>query len=580
MMKARKAENRAEFAHGNLSENELRLLFDNMISAFSYYRMVYDAQGNPVDYVFLAVNRAFERDTGMTRDQLIGRSVKSIYPETEQYWIDSFGRVAKTGVAENITNYSSVFQKWYSILAYSPQKDCVAITVSDITQYYLQRESLSDTVQALRVQKEENYRLAHVEPISGLPNRACLYEAFAMRVTQTPKEHFAIAIFTPDNLSELLGSYGSVLSDRIMRAIAIRLTEHFPAPDSFFSMTGTDLVMLLSTSGNAAHTQKELSRVIEVIRLPVEVDGAQFYLSARCGVASYPSDGVAREDLIMKANLALYQEKRTGHSVMFFSEQIAEGLLRRIRIRNALPKALVQGEFELYFQPQIQPFSDRVLGFEALLRWHSPELGEVAPLDFIGVAEESRMILPIGTWVLQNACATLHELNRQYNADFFIAVNVSGIQLYSDTFVEEVLAILKENGLSPHLLELEITESVLLSQERGTIQKLNMLYTHGVRIALDDFGTGFSSLGMLKDLKITTLKIDKSFVQDKKNLALMEMMIRLGHIIGTQTVAEGVETEEQMHQARRLGSERVQGFLTARPMPLSALKSYISSRTE
>ena len=580
MMKARKAENRAEFAHGNLSENELRLLFDNMISAFSYYRMVYDAQGNPIDYVFLAVNRAFERDTGMTRDQLIGRSVKSIYPETEQYWIDSFGRVAKTGVAEHITNYSSVFQKWYSILAYSPQKDCVAITVSDITQYYLQRESLSDTVQALREQKEENYRLAHVEPISGLPNRACLYEAFAMRVTQTPKEHFAIAIFTPDNLSELLGSYGSVLSDRVMRAIATRLTESFPNPNSFFSMTGTDLVMLLSISGNAAHTQKELSRVIEAIRLPVEVDDAQFYLSARCGVASYPSDGVTREDLIMKANLALYQAKRTGHSVMFFSEQIAEGLLRRIRIRNALPKALVQGEFELYFQPQIQPFSDRVLGFEALLRWHSPELGEVAPLDFIGVAEESRMILPIGTWVLQNACATLHELNRQYNADFFIAVNVSGIQLYSDTFVEEVLAILKENGLSPHLLELEITESVLLSQERGTIQKLNALYAHGVRIALDDFGTGFSSLGMLKDLKITTLKIDKSFVQDKKNLALMEMMIRLGHIIGTQTVAEGVETEEQMHQARRLGSERVQGFLTARPMPLSALKSYISSRTE
>ena len=568
MMKARKAENRAEFAHGNLSENELRLLFDNMISAFSYYRMVYDAQGNPIDYVFLAVNRAFERDTGMTRDQLIGRSVKSIYPETEQYWIDSFGRVAKTGVAEHITNYSSVFQKWYSILAYSPQKDCVAITVSDITQYYLQRESLSDTVQALREQKEENYRLAHVEPISGLPNRACLYEAFAMRVTQTPKEHFAIAIFTPDNLSELLGSYGSVLSDRVMRAIATRLTESFPNPNSFFSMTGTDLVMLLYTSGNAAHTQKELSRVIEAIRLPVEVDDAQFYLSARCGVASYPSDGVTREDLIMKANLALYQAKRTGHSVMFFSEQIAEGLLRRIRIRNALPKALVQGEFELYFQPQIQPFSDRVLGFEALLRWHSPELGEVAPLDFIGVAEESRMILPIGTWVLRNACATLHELNRQYNADFFIAVNVSGIQLY------------KENGLSPHLLELEITESVLLSQERGTIQKLNALYAHGVRIALDDFGTGFSSLGMLKDLKITTLKIDKSFVQDKKNLALMEMMIRLGHIIGTQTVAEGVETEEQMHQARRLGSERVQGFLTARPMPLSALKSYISSRTE
>ena len=580
MMKVHESENNVELIQGNLSENELRLLFENMVSEFSYYRMVYDAQGNPMDCVFVAVNHAFEQVTGLNRDQLIDRSVKSIYPKTEQYWIDCYGRVAKTGVAEKITNYSSTFQKWYSILAYSPRKDHVAITGSDITQYYLQRESLTDTVQALHKQKEENYRLAHEEPISGLPNRACLYETFAARITRSPKARFIVAILTPDNLSELLGSYGSVLSDKIMRAIATRLTEYFPAPDSIYSMTGTDLVMLFSVSGNATQTKKQLTRVMDVIRMPVEVDGAQFYLSASCGAACYPADGITREELIMKANLALYQAKRAGHSIAFFSEQIAEGLLRRIWIRNALPKALAEQEFELYFQPQIQPFSDHVLGFEALLRWHSPELGEVAPLDFIGVAEESRMILPLGTWVLQNACATLRDLNRQYHADYFIAVNVSGIQLFSDAFVEEVLTILRENGLSPQQLELEVTESVLLNHECGSIQKLNALYAHGVRIALDDFGTGFSSLSMLKDLKITTLKIDKSFVQDTKNLALMEMMVRLGHILGTQTVAEGVETEQQMDMARRLGSERVQGFFTARPMPLSALKNYIASRTE
>lgn len=580
MMKTHESENKIGFAQGNLSENELRLLFDNMISEFSYYRMVYDAQGNPVDYIFVAVNRAFEQDTGATRDQIIGKSVKSIYPETEQYWIDCFGRVAKTGVAEQITNYSSAFQKWYDIQAYSPQPDYVAITARDITQFYLQQESLTDTVQALRLQEEENYRLAHKEPISGLPNRACLYEAFAARIAKAPNARFTVAILTPDNLAELLGSYGSVLSDRIMRVIATRLEEHFTSPDSFFSMTGTDLVMLFSASGNVAHAKKQLASVIDVIRMPVEVDGAQFYVSASCGAACYPADGTTREELIMKANLSLYQAKRMGHSIAFFSEQIASGLLRRIKIRNALPKALEDQEFELYFQPQIQSFSDRLLGFEALLRWHSRELGEVSPLEFIGVAEESRMILPLGAWVLKNACATLRELNRQYQADFFMAVNVSDIQLFSDGFVEEVLAILAESGLSPRQLELEITESVLLNHERNTIQKLNTLYAHGVRIALDDFGTGFSSLSLLKDLKITTLKIDKSFVQDQKSLALMEMMVRLGHMLGTQTVAEGVETEEQMRYARRLGSERVQGFFTARPMPLSALKKYIESRTE
>ena len=579
MKTGEKPENRTDRAEEALSESELRMLVDNMISEFSFYRMVYDAQGNPVDYVFVAVNRAFEQNTGKMRDEIIGKSVKSIYPETEQYWIDCFGRVAKTGVTEQISNYSSALQKWYNIQVYSPRLEYVAITVNDNTPLVAQKTSLKETVQELAEQKEENYRLAHEEPISGLPNRACLYEAFAERINTSPKARFFIAIMTPDNLAEILGAYGSVLSDRVMRAVAKRLEKHFPLPDQFFSMTGTDLVLLVSSGCSALQIRKHLTRVMEDICLPVEIDGAYYYVSASCGVACYPADGETSEALIMKANLALYQAKREKRTVAFFSEKIAAGLLRRSRIRNALPKALENCEFELYFQPQIHSFSSRLLGFEALLRWHSSELGEVSPLEFIGVAEESRLILPLGAWVLRNACATLAALNRKYQTKYFMAVNVSGIQLFVDGFVEEALAVLAENDLAPEQLELEITESVLLSHERSTIQKLNTLYGHGVRIALDDFGTGFSSLSLLKDLKITTLKIDKSFVQDGKNSALLEMMVRLGHILGTQTVAEGVETEEQMNQARRLGSERVQGYFTARPMPLPALKRFIEAHT-
>ena len=573
-------ENRTDRAEENLSESELRMLVDNMISEFSCYRMVYDAKGNAADYVFVAVNRAFEQNTGKTRDEIIGKNVKSVYPETEQYWIDCFGRVAKTGVTEQIANYSSALKKWYNIQVYSPRLNYVAITVNDTTSLVAQKTSLNETVQALAEQKEENYRLAHEEPISGLPNRACLYEAFAKRVAESPKSRFFIAIMTPDNLSEILGAYGSVLSDRVMRAIAKRLEKHFPKPDQFFSMTGTDLMLLVSSNCSAQQIRRHLSRVLEDIGLPVEIDDAYYYVTASCGVSCYPTNGETSEALIMKANLALYQAKRERRSVVFFSEKIAADLLRRSRIRNALPKALDNSEFELYFQPQIHSFSSMLLGFEALLRWHSPELGEVSPLEFIGVAEESRMILPLGSWVLRNACAALAALNRKYQTKYFVAVNVSGIQLFVEGFVEEVLAVLAENDLPPEQLELEITESVLLSHERSTIQKLNTLYGHGVRIALDDFGTGFSSLSLLKDLKITTLKIDKSFVQDEKNTALLEMMVRLGHILGTQTVAEGVETEEQMHQARRLGSERIQGYFTARPMPLSALKRFIETHTE
>ena len=181
-------------------------------------------------------------------------------------------------------------------------------------------------------------------------------------------------------------------------------------------------------------------------------------------------------------------------------------------------------------------------------------------------------------WVLKNACRTLRKLNRQYRTDFYMAVNVSGVQLYADEFVDQVLAVLSETNVTPGLLELEVTESVLINRELRAMEKLNSLYRCGVRIALDDFGTGFSSMGLLKDVKITTLKIDKSFIQDEGATALVEMMVRLGHMLGTETVAEGVETQAQLTNIRHIGCERVQGFYYARPMPLNELEAYIESK--
>lgn len=280
----------------------------------------------------------------------------------------------------------------------------------------------------------------------------------------------------------------------------------------------------------------------------------------------------------MKANLALYQAKRTGNAVSYYRDQIGQMLLRRTNIRNALPKALENDEFELFFQPQIQPLSERLLGFEALLRWHSPVLGEVSPLEFIGVAEESRLIQKIGDWVLQNACRTLKQINERFQASFFMAVNVSGIQLQTERFVERVFDVLSEMNLSPELLELEVTESVVVNREQRIIEKLNRLYASGVRVALDDFGTGFSSLSLLKDLKISTLKVDKTFIQDAGVAGLAKMIVRLGHLFGATVVAEGAETEEQMRFTRHAGCDRVQGYFHALPMPLESLMRYLETK--
>ncbi len=562
----------------DISEDELQLLFERMVQQISYYRMIYDAEGRPIDYVFLAVNRAFELESGKAREDLIGRNVLSIYPETEQYWIDCFGRVAKTGIPEHISNYSATFRKWYNVLAYSPKPGHVAITVSERASQLEDHLSLAQTEKALEEQQQENYRLAHEEPITGLPNRASLYEEFAKKVQDENVRQFLVAILAPDNLAGILASYGSVLSDAIMRTIAQRLTAQFRDPGECFSMTGTDLVLLISMPYDESRLHEVLSSAQKAIQLPVGIDGVDYYISASCGAACYPRDGIDRDQLIMKANLALYQAKRLGEPIAFFDENISQSLRSRLQIRNSLPKALVNKEFELFFQPQSRMISDRMSGFEALLRWHSEELGEVSPRDFIGIAEESRMILPIGTWVLQEACSALRRINEKFGKQYFVAVNVSGVQLYSEDFAEQVLSIIEKSGIEPRLVELEVTESVLLNREARAIEKLNELYRHGVRIALDDFGTGYSSLHVLKDLKISSLKIDKVFIQDPNAAALTKMIVHLGHTLGAEIVAEGVENEEQMRFVRRAGCDRVQGFFKGLPMPIDTLTRYVTSK--
>lgn len=561
-----------------MPEHELHVLFEEMGIPFSYNRMIYDADGRAVDYTFLAVNRAFERETGRLRGEIIGKTALEIFPQTEQYWIECFGRVGKTGKAEHITEYSAALNKWYSLRAYSPQPEHVAVTVSDVTRYVQERETLKNTTEELRTQQEENRRLAHEEPITGLPNRVCLYNAFTEKTKSGTDARFSVAIFAPDNLAEILASYGSALSDTIMRIVAQRVCALLPEPNECFSMTGTDLVLLFSRPCDERPMREVLECVHKAIRQVVEVDGASYYITASCGVACYPRDSTDRDELITKANLALYQAKRAHEPMIFFSDQISQTVLRRTQIRNALPKALENHEFELYFQPQIHPVSERLLGFEALLRWHSPTLGEVSPLECISVAEESRLIHVLGEWVLRNACQTLYQINKQYCTDFFMAVNVSGLQLQSEPFVERVFTLLTETNVRPDQLEIEVTESVLLEREYRVTDKLNAMYARGVRVALDDFGTGFSSLSMLKDLKISTLKIDRIFIQNSSMLGLAKMMVRLGHLFGAKTVAEGVENEEQMRFARHTGCDRVQGYFHALPMPLDSLKRYLETK--
>ena len=561
-----------------LPDDELHLLFEHMISPFSYYKMIYDEQSNPVDYVFLAVNSAFEAESQIKREDIIGRSVLSVYPQTEHYWIEAFGRVAKTGVAEHFSNFSRALNSWYEVIAYSPKPDHVAITLNNTTEAVKKRVLLLEKTLELNRQQDENYRLAHEEPVTKLPNRTSFLDAFNQWAIHyhTNNEPFAMVILSLDNYTEINASYGSVLGDRMLLIVADRLKAAVTGEELLFSLTGSKFSLLLRPAKQPDYVAARVNAYMEAMGKPLEIDGNYFRLTASCGIVFYPQHGVIEDDLLMKANLALYRVRGDGgDAFMFYSQSLGQSLLNRTKIRFFLRKAIDNQEFELHYQPQVDSRTGRVTGFEALLRWHSPELGEVAPLSFIPIAEENRLIIPLGDWVLQNACQVLRRVNAHFHAQFRMAVNISGIQLMQAGFVEHVMDVVQSAEIPNGLLELEITESIFLNRDHSAADVLNELHDQGFRVALDDFGTGYSSLNLLHKLKLDTVKIDRSFIAMSDNAALTELIVRLGHSLNTEIVAEGVETETQRGNVVATGCDKMQGFLFSPALREAELMQYL-----
>ncbi len=568
----------ASGARPTLTLEELGLLFENMISPFSYFHMVYDAQGEPVDYVFLGVNRAFEAETGQKREDIIGKNVLSIYPQTEKYWIECFGRVAKTGLPERISNYARALDSWYDIIAYSPKPDHVAITVVNTTEAVKKRMMLLEKTIELNMQQDENYRLAHEDPVTHLPNRVSFSAVLAEHIREyaASGRRFALAVIGLDGFTELNATYGSLLGERILTAVAEILRQSLQPDERLFSLTGSVFGLLLPCAEEECYEADRLETLLMSINQPLELEGDYFRMTGSCGVALYPLHGQSEDILMMKANLARYHVRTIGgDAFQRYSESMGESLLRRTRIRSYLRKALDAGEFEVYYQPQVDAATGGIVGFEALLRWHSPELGEVPPVDFITVAEENRLIIPIGAWVLETACRTLAALNAGAAKPCRMAVNLSGVQLMQQGFVEHVLATVDGAGVPRSLVELEITESAFVDRERESIDVLNQLHDAGLRVALDDFGTRYSSLSLVHELKLDTLKLDRTFIEMTDASALVELVVHMGHALGAEIVAEGVETEAQRKRITGAGCDILQGYLFGRPEPVEMAKRRI-----
>lgn len=428
----------------------------------------------------------------------------------------------------------------------------------------------------LSVRKAQEARIeymAHHDPLTGLPNRVALglHLDVALKAAQRVGHRLAVLVIDLDNFKTVNDSLGHHAGDRLLCEVARRLQSSLGAGEHVMRLGGDEFVVVLDGPFNDDQVVEAAQRLSRVIGHPCHIEGCELHTSPSIGIALYPSDGDSPETLIRNADTAMYYAKSTGrNNYQFFAEPMSAAANKRLHLENELWKALAEQQLVLHYQPQVDLPSGKVVGLEALVRWSHPVRGMIPPADFIPVAEECGLILPIGQWVLRTACQQARDWLDQGIDLGEIAVNISALQFRQPEFAQTVKAILDETGLPASRLELEITESVVMHSADSSVSVLNELKAMGVKLAIDDFGTGYSSLSYLRRFPVDRLKIDQSFVADVESdddaASLVSSIIALGRSLGLNLVAEGVESSGQADFLRNMSCERVQGFHFFRPV--------------
>ncbi|MDD3353748.1 EAL domain-containing protein [Zoogloea sp.] len=428
--------------------------------------------------------------------------------------------------------------------------------------------------------------LAHHDPLTSLPNRLLAEDRFeqARAYADRAATYVALLFLDLDGFKTVNDSLGHDVGDEMLKALAQRLRRQLRESDTVCRLGGDEFLLILSGLQDLPVLVQRLGRLLACVAAPVELSEHRLSTSVSIGVALYPSDGRDFTILMKKADMAMYHAKDAGRNTYrMFDEAMDQQVQESMLLRANFDRALSQGEFVLHFQPLIELVSGAVVGAEALVRWQDPERGLIPPAQFIPVAESSGLIVPLGEWVLEEACRRAVEWNEGHGREQMVAVNISAIQFKRGNLAETVARILGVTGLPPHLLEIELTESTLLHHTDQVMATLRVLRDMGVRLSIDDFGTGYSSLAYLKRLAVNKLKIDQSFVRDltrdPEDLAIVRAIIEMAHSLNLVTLAEGVEDEGVLEVLRRFGCDEVQGYHFARPLPLSDFRAYLAKQS-
>lgn len=423
--------------------------------------------------------------------------------------------------------------------------------------------------------REHIHQLAYFDHLTGLPNRSLFQDRLHQAMREATEHGYTLGVMflDLDGFKEVNDTLGHDTGDELLRIIATRFSKTLRPNDTICRMGGDEFAVLIPEVRREVDLAIIARKLLAAVKAPVTLLGREMFISASIGIASFPSDSRETTELLSYADSAMYHAKTSGKDgFKFYAAKLTETATERMELESDLRKALANGELEVFYQPKVHTIIGQMTGAEALLRWRHPTRGMIPPDKFIGIAEDTGMIIEIGAWVLRTACAAVASWNRESLFPVKVAVNLSVRQLTYSNFVEIVRTTLSDTGCRPEWLDLEITESLLMLRKAETLGCLEALNRMGIDIAIDDFGTGYSSLSYLTEFPIRIIKIDKAFVKDittdKRKLELARSIILLGRSLGTDMVAEGVETAEQAACLDRLGCYVLQGYYYGKPMPV------------
>jgi diguanylate cyclase (GGDEF)-like protein len=538
------------------------------LDAFFVLHSVTDGKGAITDFAIDATNERAEKMAGMTKQGLHGAALCTLLPESRSSGIfDELVSVAVNGGVQEVeweNRMSAVRARWLHRQVVAVEGGIVVI-LRDISERKLAQQHV--------------LHMAHHDALTGLPNRSLIGDRLDQAILHAQRDGRAVSVafLDLDSFKLVNDGLGHNAGDELLKIVGRRMLQCVRRSDTVGRFGGDEFVIILSDHEGGGAAIKVLEKVRQALTAPIMLGGQEVRVSCSMGVALYPADGADPDTLLMKADAAMYRAKELGrNNCQSYTHEMTAQVEKKLALLDGLRKALDEGHFRVFYQPQVDLRSGLIFGVEALIRWQHPVRGMISPLDFIPLAEESGLIIAIGEWVLQTACRQSKAWQAAGLAPITMSVNVSPRQFEETRLVERVAQALQESGLAACELELEVTESLIMRDLQQSVAKMRELKAMGIALSIDDFGTGHSSLWTLKSFPVGRLKIDKSFVNDlahnPDDQAIAAAVITLGHKLHLRVIAEGVETEPQRSFLRANGCDEMQGYLFSRPVPAAQIQ--------